>query len=616
MRVLLAACLWLAVGAALPATDDAAARRLGSSSRLDAEPRTVVFDVIATDGRGRPIENLTSPDFELHENGALQSIDDVRFVKTPPRGIVLGPGVPIETDVVERMEAARPDARLFAFFLDEYHVSAVQSERVRAAVKQFVDETARPTDLFVVMRPLDSLLTIRMTRDRDQIQRAIEAFEGRLGDYTPRNSYERNYLAGDPARIDRVRAQVTTSALDALAIHLGSLNRAARKALVVVSEGLPRAERRRGLEGLPTVESVSQSANRANVSVYAVDPRPAHAEAEAAGHAESLRLLSDATDGQTIAGEPDLAAAMRRIAADSSAYYLLVYRSTQRHASGFYEVGVGVRKAGVRVRARKGYWASALSDRLPAGSPIARPVPALDPPRRISPLINPWFGSSRGAGARTRVTFVWEPSARVLGTRGTQPRAARIVLNAVAADGTPVFEGAVWPTGPLRDDDATRRAAVFETPPGLLQLRMSIEDETAQRIDSDVRQITVRDLTRPVALGTPEVFRARTARDVRALASGANAAPVASRSFSRAERLIIRVPAYGPSDAPLSLSGHLLSRLGQAMRALATEWDAATSLARIDLPLAGLATGDYQVEITAKSGVHEARELLEFRVTP
>ena len=56
-------------------------------------------------------------------------------------------------------------------------------------------------------------------------------------------------------------------------------------------------------------------------------------------------------------------------------------------------------------------------------------------------------------------------------------------------------------------------------------------------------------MTASVALGTPEVFRARNAREFRALEAQA-AVPVASREFSRTERLLIRFPAYGPAGTP------------------------------------------------------------------
>ena len=174
------------------------------------------------------------------------------------------------------------------------------------------------------------------------------------------------------------------------------------------------------------------------------------------------------------------------------------------------------------------------------------------------------------------------------------------------------------PAGPLRPDaaDEVQARAIFDAPPGQLRLRMSIEDDAGQAIDSDVREIVVRDLNAPVVLGTPEVLRARTARDFRALESDPDAAPVSSREFSRTERLMIRVAAYAPSGVDLTLSARLLNRKGQTMRNLAIQLEAAPSTRhQIDLPLAALAAGQYLIEVTAKSAAGEVKDLLEFRVT-
>ena len=65
-------------------------------------------------------------------------------------------------------EAARDGTRLFALLLDEYHVSAGASTgRVREALTRFVDRELGARDLVAVLKPLDSLLTIRVTRDPD-----------------------------------------------------------------------------------------------------------------------------------------------------------------------------------------------------------------------------------------------------------------------------------------------------------------------------------------------------------------------------------------------------------------------------------------------------------------
>ncbi len=141
----------------------------------------------------------------------------------------------------------RDEPRLVAIFLDEYHVGAGATARVREATARFVEQDLSPRDLVVVMKPLDSLLTIRLTPTARTARRAIETFEGRRGDYEPRNAYERDYIAGTPARIEAARTQVALSAINALAVQLGSLADR-RKTLIVVTEEIGRTERRRGLE--------------------------------------------------------------------------------------------------------------------------------------------------------------------------------------------------------------------------------------------------------------------------------------------------------------------------------------------------------------------------------
>ncbi len=587
-------------------------------SSVAPAPPTVRVDVIVTDGRGRTVDNLKPADFDVREDGAPQAIDAARFIKIDKADAGAVRPIPIQSDVDEQTEATRPNTRLLAIFLDEYQVSAANALRVRAAITRFVGDTLQPSDLIVVMRPLDSLFTIRLTRDRDRVREIVEAFDGRKGDYAPRNTSERNIMAGTPARIEQVRAQVTTSALNALALHLGSLSAEARKTLVVVSEGLPRIDRRRGLESLPTIDSVIRSANRSNVSIYAVDPRESVDDGRTPADADGLRALTAATDGRSITNVTDLSAAMRPIDADSSAYYLLLYTPTHGPDGQSHDVRVAIKKPGVIVRTRKGYWAPVPDDGLRAALSRPRAPIALEPARHISPLIRPWFGVSRGAAGKTRVTFVWEPTAFVPSGRTKQLYASRVVLKALAADGISLFDGGVLPAGPLRPDtaDEGEARAVFDAPPGPLRLRISIEDETGQAIDSDVREIVVRDLSAPVVLGTPEILRARTARDFRALESDPDAAPVASREFSRAERLLIRFPAYAPSGASLIVSARLLNRVGQAMRELAIQQGAAEAAPNeIDLSLAALAAGEYLIELTAKSPAGEVKDLLEFRVT-
>ena len=582
-------------------------------------PAVVRVDVSVADARGRLVDTLTAADFEVLENGVAQSLDAVRFVKVDPRTAAGEALPPIRSEFDEQEQAARESTRLFALFLDEYHVSAGSATtRVRETLARFVDSALSPRDLVVVLKPLDSLLTIRLTRDRELIHHAIETFQGRRGEFDARTPFEQRFIAGDPARIAQVRTQVAASALNALTVHLGRLTET-RKTVVFVTEGLSRLARRRGLETLPTIDTVIRSANRYNVSIYPVDPGdPGDADGGNDGSTAStseqdvLRTLAEATDGRAFLTPVGLDAALRQMVADTTAYYLLTYRSVHPADGKFRDVQVRVKRPGLAVRSRKGYWALwpdealaremlARSREPGAGAPTAR---VFDAPWHVSTIIRPWFGVSRGANGKTRVTFVWEPAPRVPGDSSRPPAPSRVELKVLAPDGQPGFEAAV----------AAGSAAAFEVPPGRLRLRMAIQDAAAQLLDTDVREIAIRDLNGPVALGTAEIVRTRNAREFRAADGDPDTAPVAAREFSRTERLLVRFHAYAPGGAP-GVAARLLSRMGQTMRDLPIERPSGGTVYRCDLPLAGLAPGEYLLELSVSSPAGEAKDLVGFRVT-
>jgi hypothetical protein len=126
--------------------------------------------------------------------------------------------------------------------------------------------------------------------------------------------------------------------------------------------------------------------------------------------------------------------------------------------------------------------------------------------------------------------------------------------------------------------------------------------------------MSIRDLKGDVAVGTPEVLRARNAREFRALDSE-GAVPVVSREFSRTERLLIRFRAYGPVGVAPVVSARLLDRTGHLIHALDVIPAQAAGESAIDLPLAGFAPGDYTIEFKSASGTREAVERMAFRVT-
>src|SRR2546429_9446584 len=90
---------------------------------------------------------------------------------------------------------------------------------------------------------------------------------------------------------------------------------------------------------------------------------------------DTLRTLALQTDGRAIVNRNDLATGMAQIVRDTSAYYLLGYNSTQAPSDGkFHEIKVRVKRPGLQLRSRKGYWA--LSPEA-AAKALAPPKPGV-----------------------------------------------------------------------------------------------------------------------------------------------------------------------------------------------------------------------------------------------
>src|SRR6185503_15050714 len=109
----------------------------------------------------------------------------------------------------------------------------------------------------------------------------------------------------------------------------------------------------------------------------------------------------------------------------------------------------------------------------------------------------------------------------------------------------------------------------FDAPPGQAQLRIVVEGQKGQVVDSVARELTLPDFTRvQVSFATPRVFRGRTVRDLNAIKANPASVPTADRDFSRTDRLLIRTEAYTPGGAVPTLTARLLNRGGGKMAEL------------------------------------------------
>jgi VWFA-related protein len=637
----------------------------------------VRVDVIVTDKAGKAVLDLPAEDFTLSEDGKPQKIEafDVVKVDGTATEIASGPPRAIKNDFDEEREAARPDVRLFVILLDDYHVRRGNDMSVRKPLIDFIENQLAPADMVAIMYPLTPVTDLRFSRDRASAVSAIEKFEGRKFNYRPLNMFEEKYADYPAAVVERIRNEVTMGALKGAAVRMAGL-REGRKSIIFVSEGLtamlptqlqdpvasspgfgnpykgdagaPQASASEQLSAkadlLSDMQQVFSTLNRQNTSIYAVDPRglapfeydineAVGLQQDAVGLRASLDTLEELaanTDGRAILNRNDLATGMKQIMRDSSGYYLLGYNSTEAPTDGkFHAIKVNVKRKGVDVRARKGYWAYTMEDVKTATREASKPEAPSAVTTALTALAAPardraarfWIGTSRGDNGRTRLTFVWEPAAAVPGQRTEEP-AARVALTAIAPDGHPLFRGRVpdqsagasAPSATTVPAAGAGGATTFDVQPGHLELKMVVEGAGGQVIDSAGRELTVPDYsTVQVSFGTPRVYRVRSLPELQALRSKPDAVPTADREFSRTDRLFIRLDAYAPGGVVPTITARLLNRGGNAMSDLPVQLPAGRS-AEIDLPLAALAAGEYIVEATAKTPSGTAQELIAFRI--
>ncbi len=536
-----------------------------AAAQQDApRPRPVRIGAVVTDAAGRPLADLKPSDFVLRSGGVVQAIDKVEF-RTP---------------------AADEPGRAFALFLDEFHVTAgPASDRVRRTVRQFMDAHVRAADRVVVMKPLDSQLEIALTRDAAVWRRAIETFEGRAGDYTPRTPFEEQYIGRAPPIVETSRAQIVTSALRALVTHLGEAS-AARSAVAFVSEGFAAGGRSDRERRLPDFQSIVRVATRANVAVYALSPSAVVPPGEADGVAERMKSLAAETGGEMAAGT-EMAAALARMSRDLDTYYVLTFTPSEPGEGRFHRFELTSKRRNAVVRASSGFW-TPVSPAAVARYEAPRPMRTL----RRSALIQSWYGLSRLADGRMRLRVTWEPAPRKPLPGRREPNA--VVVRAAKAGGAALFEGKV----------GAAELAEVVVPAGRVELDLTIVAADGTELDRETRDVDVPAADAPRAsVLAPEIIRARTLREFQAATRNPAAAPTPSRAFRRSDRLIVRAAAHQAEASLPTVTARLLNRWGQPMRDLEIIDGPGSGVVQFALPLAWLVPGEYEIELrTAQPG--------------
>jgi len=557
----------------------------------------VRVDVTVTNKRGESATDLTKDDFFVSEDGAPQAIESFDLVRatgepTDDRSL------DIHSTSQAATEAARDDVRLFLIFWDEYHIGEfIPATRAREVLTEFVRTGFGPTDLVGIMDQLTTVDSIKFTRDRLELADQIHALKGRLGVFMPpRGAVEEAHLQ-QFRDIGRLRNEVTTSALNAAAAFLGNF-RDGRKTLLFVSQGFPLYGRS---DETDRYQEIVRTANTNNTAIYTLDP-----SSEVGRRPDSLMSLAEETGGRPFVGSNRPELQLPQMVRDSSAYYLLGYRSPAPTDGKFHRIKVRLNKDGYEVRARSGYFApstaavergraEAAAGEVPPD--VERALGELSLNERADHSIDYWIGMARGDQGLTHVSIAWMPRASASSSGDMS-----LAIQATSPEGKSYFSSG----------GTTTRQLSFDAPAGDLVLKVKVLDARGEEIDNSNRRLTVPGFdASKVAIGSPMVLRTRTARDARAIAEGGDGQPEVRREFDRSDRLFIRFPVYGGQE--LTVAARLLTRQGKELRALPAT-AIREGIYQLEVPLSVSLRDDYVIAIEATRGADSASAMVPFRV--
>ncbi len=382
----------------------------------------VTNDIVVRDEKGNFVPDLRPEDIDVYEDGVKQELTSMTVVTggrvynpmtapvaAAPEGIIL-PKKRTVNDV---------SGRIFLFFVDDQHLQFGNTSRVRELFKKIAKDLVHDGDLFGIVSSGPSSIQVDMTYDKRQIDEAVNKMTG--NELKPTEIIQSGTGPGGPSEI-RYRAHVAFSTMNDGLKNLEQVHNR-RKALVWVSDGYDFApfkdarygtmdanspfEQNQGRMAMrqaagaqsdgsqaadpnadPDVQQmrqseefadadlsrelyeITQAANRANTTIYTIDPRglvgplpdldenvdPQQWSEFIRKSQDSLRTLAEETGGIAVVNTNDFTKALKKIDADTSDYYVIGYYSSNPDIlKRRRNVDIRLKRPGLSVNFRKEY---------------------------------------------------------------------------------------------------------------------------------------------------------------------------------------------------------------------------------------------------------------------
>jgi VWFA-related protein len=362
----------------------------------------VTMDAIVRNNQDQFVADLTKDDFEIFEDGVKQDVSSFTLVHGGRvHNLMAPPPPPTQEGIVLPPSRPRNDAagRIFLIIVDDLHLDFRNTGRIRDLFKKISKTLVHEGDMFSIVSTGPSSLAIDPTYDRKILDDSIKKITG--SGLKPSDVIQGAEGAEGPSEV-RYRAHVAFSTAYDMMRQLERITNR-RKAVIWVSNGFdfdPFKDSRLGEDPVfggrfgqtreegremrdqfnrgqvfadadlsRELGELTRTANRANATIYTIDPRGLVAGAdldenldpvEFGEHVrktqDSLRVLADQTGGIAVVNQNDFDKALKKIDAETSDYYVLGYSSTNPDPlKRTRKIEVKVKRPEMRVISRTSY---------------------------------------------------------------------------------------------------------------------------------------------------------------------------------------------------------------------------------------------------------------------
>jgi VWFA-related protein len=367
-----------------------------SEFTLKVNSDLVLTNVVVRDKKtGEVVRGLTQKDFTVLENGKPQQISSFDFESVDQAAQLdeatisgkTGQSIFNAKNGIARPEELR-NRRLIVMFFDLTSMQPEDIERSVDAARNYINKQMQPADLVSVVS-LDNTLSLDQdfTQNKQLLLNAVNSYSAGAGQgfqsgatSTTNQVEDTTSFTADESEYNDLNTDRELFAISSISKSLAYITE--KKSMLYFSGGIQRD----GIENQASLRSAINAAVRANLSIYSVDTRGLQAISPLGDAStgslrgansyngaalqnnldsnfntqEVMATLSSDTGGKSFFDSNDFSPAFERVQHDTSAYYVIGFRSTDTRKDGRYRrLTIKVNRPDLKLEYRPGYYAPA-----------------------------------------------------------------------------------------------------------------------------------------------------------------------------------------------------------------------------------------------------------------